>query len=158
MSFIQQNGQVRAKPMRSLGDYSMDPCGYIVDPQLGITKASNIYLRSLLVECANHILGPRGKDSTLRRWGLHLGSRGGQAIAQPSDRCGRTQTSCSAASHLGYAATLRPVLCRSGLRSGSCSTVVTPRPDDCVSGWAFTRPAENWQHRLLLLTPSGTEP
>jgi transposase len=36
------------------------------DPQLGITKAGNVYLRSLLVECANHVLGPRGKDSTLR--------------------------------------------------------------------------------------------
>jgi transposase len=48
------------------------------DPQLGITKAGNIYLRSLLVECANHVLGPRGKDSTLRRWGLHLASRGGK--------------------------------------------------------------------------------
>jgi transposase len=38
------------------------------DPQLGITKAGNIYLRTLLVECANHVLGPRGRDSTLRRW------------------------------------------------------------------------------------------
>ena len=46
------------------------------DPQLGITKAGNIYLRSLLVECANHILGPRGRDSTLRQWGLHLASPG----------------------------------------------------------------------------------
>jgi transposase len=45
------------------------------DPHPGITKAGNIYLRSLLVECANHILGPRGKDSTLRQWGLHLASR-----------------------------------------------------------------------------------
>jgi len=48
------------------------------DPQLGITKAGNIYLRSLLVECANHVLGPRGRDSTLRQWGLHLASRGGR--------------------------------------------------------------------------------
>src|ERR1700727_73793 len=46
------------------------------DPQLGITKASIIYLRSLLVECANHVLGPHGKDSALRQWGLHLASRG----------------------------------------------------------------------------------
>ena len=46
------------------------------DPQLGITKAGNIYLRSLLVECANHVLGPHGRDSTLRQWGLHLASRG----------------------------------------------------------------------------------
>ena len=48
------------------------------DPQLGITKAGNVYLRSLLVECGNHVLGPRGKDSTLRRWGLHLAERGGK--------------------------------------------------------------------------------
>lgn len=48
------------------------------DPQLGITKAGNGYLRSLLVECANHILGPFGKDSALRRWGTHLAARGGK--------------------------------------------------------------------------------
>ena len=47
-------------------------------PQLGITKAGNTYLRSLLVECANHVLGPHGRDSTLRQWGLHLASRGGK--------------------------------------------------------------------------------
>jgi transposase len=49
------------------------------DPQLGITKAAgNVYLRSLLVECANHVLGRHGKDSDLRRWGLHLASLGGK--------------------------------------------------------------------------------
>lgn len=48
------------------------------DPQLGITKAGNVYLRSLLIECANHILRPQGKDSSLRRWGLHLAARGGK--------------------------------------------------------------------------------
>jgi transposase len=47
------------------------------DPQLGITKAGNGYLRQLLVECANHVVGPRGKDSALRQWGLNLGARGG---------------------------------------------------------------------------------
>jgi len=47
------------------------------DPQLGITKAGNGYLRQLLVECANHAIGPHGKDSSLRRWGLSLGARGG---------------------------------------------------------------------------------
>jgi hypothetical protein len=31
------------------------------DPQLGITKAGNVYLCSLLVECANHVLGPYGR-------------------------------------------------------------------------------------------------
>jgi transposase len=48
------------------------------DPQLGITKAGNGYLRSLLIECANHILRPPGKDSSLRRWGLALAARGGK--------------------------------------------------------------------------------
>jgi transposase len=48
------------------------------DPQLGITKAGNTYLRSLLIECANHILRPHGRDSALRQWGLHLAARGGK--------------------------------------------------------------------------------
>jgi transposase len=48
------------------------------DPQLGITKAGNAYLRSLLIECANHILRPHGRDSALRQWGQHLASRGGK--------------------------------------------------------------------------------
>ena len=46
------------------------------DPQLGITKAGNFYLRGLLIECASHILRPQGKDSALRQWGLHLAARG----------------------------------------------------------------------------------
>jgi hypothetical protein len=33
-------------------------------------------LRSLLVNCAQYILGPFGKDSDLRRWGLDLAARG----------------------------------------------------------------------------------
>jgi transposase len=48
------------------------------DPQLSITKAGNVYLRSLLIECANHILRPHGRDSSLRQWGLHLADRGGK--------------------------------------------------------------------------------
>jgi transposase len=50
------------------------------DPQLGITKAGNVYLRSLLIECSGHILRPQGKDSSLRQWGLHLASRGGSRL------------------------------------------------------------------------------
>jgi hypothetical protein len=33
-------------------------------------RPGNVYLRSLLVEYANHVLGRHGKDSTLRQWGL----------------------------------------------------------------------------------------
>jgi transposase len=46
-------------------------------PQLRITKAGDMYLRQLLVNCAHYILGPFGKDSALRRWGLKLCERGG---------------------------------------------------------------------------------
>jgi hypothetical protein len=45
-------------------------------PQFGITKAGNVYLRSLLIDCPNHVLRPQGEDSSLRRWGLHLAARG----------------------------------------------------------------------------------
>lgn len=48
------------------------------DPQLPISKAGDPYLRRLLVNAANHILGPRGRDSDLRRWGLERASRGGK--------------------------------------------------------------------------------
>jgi transposase len=48
------------------------------DPQLRITKAGDPLLRRLLVNSANHILGPFGADSDLRRWGLKLAERGGK--------------------------------------------------------------------------------
>ena len=48
------------------------------DPQLGITKAGNSYLRRLLTECAHYIVGPFGKDSALQRWGRHWAARGGK--------------------------------------------------------------------------------
>jgi transposase len=40
------------------------------DPQLGIAKSGDKYLRKLLVQCAHHILGRFGRDSALRQWGL----------------------------------------------------------------------------------------
>lgn len=40
------------------------------DPQLGISKSGDKYLRKLLVQCAHHVLGHWGKDSALRQWGL----------------------------------------------------------------------------------------
>jgi transposase len=39
-------------------------------PQLRITKAGDKYLRQLLVSGAHYILGYRGPDTDLRRWGL----------------------------------------------------------------------------------------
>jgi transposase len=48
------------------------------NPQCGITKTGNIYLRSLLVQAAQYILGCFGPDSELRRWGLKLAASGGK--------------------------------------------------------------------------------
>jgi transposase len=45
-------------------------------PQLHITKGGDTYLRSVLVQSAQHILGPFGPDSDLRRWGLALAGTG----------------------------------------------------------------------------------
>ena len=44
-----------------------------LDPQLGISKSGDEYLRKLLVQCAHHTLGHWGQDSALRRWGLAKG-------------------------------------------------------------------------------------
>lgn len=48
------------------------------DPQLRITKAGDPFLRRLLVNCANRILGPFGADCEHKRWGLELAKRGGK--------------------------------------------------------------------------------
>jgi len=48
------------------------------DPQLHISKEGDPYLRTLLVQGAQHILGPFGIDCDLRRWGLKLAERGGK--------------------------------------------------------------------------------
>ena len=45
-------------------------------PELGITKAGNGQLRWLLVQSSQRILGPFGRESELRCWGLQLAARG----------------------------------------------------------------------------------
>ena len=47
------------------------------EPQMHISKEGDPYLRTLLVQGAQHILGPFGVDCDLRRWGLKLAERGG---------------------------------------------------------------------------------
>jgi len=47
-------------------------------PQLRITKEGDVYLRKMLVQGAHHILGYRGPDTDLRRWGRMLAARGGK--------------------------------------------------------------------------------
>jgi transposase len=47
------------------------------NPQLGITKEGDVYLRKLLVQGAHRILSRRAPDTDLKRWGLKLSRRGG---------------------------------------------------------------------------------
>ena len=48
------------------------------NPQKGISKEGDRYLRTMMVQGAHYILGPFGEDSDLRRWGLKLAERGGK--------------------------------------------------------------------------------
>jgi transposase len=50
------------------------------DPQLRITKAGEVLGRRCFLECARSIMGPRGKDSELRRWALALAGDGRNKI------------------------------------------------------------------------------
>jgi transposase len=47
-------------------------------PQLGISKEGDIYLRKLLVQGAHYILGRQGPDTDLQRWGRKLAEGGGK--------------------------------------------------------------------------------
>jgi len=49
------------------------------EPQMHSSKEGDPYLRTLLVQGAQHILGPFGPDCDLRRWGLKLAERGGKS-------------------------------------------------------------------------------
>jgi transposase len=49
------------------------------DPELGISKEGDPYLRKLLVQAAQLTLRRRGSDSDLRRFGQRLAARGGKA-------------------------------------------------------------------------------
>jgi transposase len=53
-----------------------------VDRNLHITKTGDRFLRKLLVQSANYILGPFGPDSDLRRWGEQLTERGGRGASK----------------------------------------------------------------------------
>jgi transposase len=49
------------------------------DPQLGISKSGDPYLRKLLVQCSHYVLGHWGPDSALRQWGLAKSQAGKKA-------------------------------------------------------------------------------
>ncbi len=73
---------VRFRKSRDVGPYlgmtpRRDQSGES-DKQLRITKAGDRYLRRLLVQSAQYILGVFGEDSNLRRFGLKIAERGGK--------------------------------------------------------------------------------
>lgn len=75
----------RFKKSRLIGAYlglvpRQDQSGNI-EKQLRITKCGNSYLRALLVNCSQHILGHFGKDSDLRKQGLKLATQKGKKKA-----------------------------------------------------------------------------
>jgi transposase len=45
-------------------------------PELRITKEGDVYLRKLLVQCAQRILSRQGPDSDLKQWGLMIAAKG----------------------------------------------------------------------------------
>lgn len=49
------------------------------DPQKGITKTGNNYIRKLLTQCAQYIMGVHGPDCDLRRYGLRRAAKGGES-------------------------------------------------------------------------------
>ena len=72
----------RFKRARTIGSYlglvpRLDQSGD-QDPQLSITKAGDPFLRRLLVQSAQYIMGPFGRESDLRTWALELSKRGGK--------------------------------------------------------------------------------
>ena len=46
------------------------------DPELSISKCGDSYVRHLLVSAAHRIIGPFGKESDLRTWGIKLAGQG----------------------------------------------------------------------------------
>jgi transposase len=48
------------------------------DPEMRISRKGNAYLRSLLISCAQYLLGPFGTECDLRNHGLKLVERGGR--------------------------------------------------------------------------------
>jgi transposase len=54
------------------------------NPQLGISKEGDGFMRRMLVQSAQYILGPFGPDTDLRRWGERLIARGGRGARSRS--------------------------------------------------------------------------
>ena len=79
------------------------------EPQMHISKQGDPYLRTLLVQGAQHILGPFGVDCDLRRWGLKLAERGGRTGKKRAIVATREKAGGAAASLVGERRSVRTV-------------------------------------------------
>ncbi len=68
----------RAATGRAIGGCSRDVRNSVKASSRCRSARKAILLRTLLVQGAQHILGPFGPDCDLRRWGLKLAERGGR--------------------------------------------------------------------------------
>jgi len=72
----------RFEHARDVGPYlGMTPKTYQSgerDPQLGMTKAGNDLVRTVLIECANVLMKSNAKDTDLKLKGLRIASHGGR--------------------------------------------------------------------------------
>ena len=96
------------------------------DPQMHISKEGDPYLRRLLVQGAQHILGPFGVDCDLRRWGLKLAERGGRNGKKASYRCHCKKAGGVAASLVGERRSVRTFAQQQPSDTGRCGVKTKP--------------------------------
>ena len=84
------------------------------EPELRITKEGDVYLRKLLVQGAHYILGRKGPDTDLKRWGTRLAD-GRQADEEAGGGGGGAQAGDSAAQAVGQRRGLRTIAEQPGL-------------------------------------------
>jgi transposase len=63
------------------------------NPQLGISKGGDEFMRRLLIQSAHYIIGHFGPDCDLRQWGLKIAARGGRR-AKKRGCCGSCPQTC----------------------------------------------------------------
>lgn len=91
------------------------------NPQMGIGKDGDPYLRILMVQAAQYILGPFGQDSDLRRWGLRIAAHGGKrGKCEPSSQSLASSPCC----YIGFGLLVRST--SAPKRSDATLSVVAP--------------------------------
>src|SRR5436190_10329798 len=91
-----------------------------------ISKEGDPYLRTLLVQGAQHILGPFGPDCDLRRWGLKLAEQRRTKRQEASHRCDCEKAGSVAASPVGEWRSVRAIAQQ--LSSCSYSSRIKTKP------------------------------